>query len=137
MLPSNRQTKIAKNMVKTFIGLYGLQLILASVLHATSYRHDEVDGISITLQMETPWYVSIIPGIGFVLDAGDFLLGRDTRITFQYGDWTYTAFSDDAESIDWENGLRTRKNGDWIILHAKGRDMPIISMPIQGALIDP
>ena len=137
MLPANRQTKTAKNLVKAAIVLYGLQLVLSLILHVQSYRRYEVDGISITLQMETPWYGSMIPGIGLVLDAGDFMLGHDTAVTFQYGDWTYTQFSDDVDSVDWKDGLQTRKNGDWISLYAKDRDMPIISMPIQGAWIDP
>ncbi len=78
MLPASRQMKTAKNMGKAAIILYGLQLVLSLILHVQSYRRYEVDGISITLQMETRWYESMIPGIGLALDAGDFMLGRDT-----------------------------------------------------------
>lgn len=137
MSPTLRQTKIVKNMVKAAIALYGLQLVLSLILHVQAYRRYEADGISITLQMATPWYASIIPGIGLVMDAGGDLLGSNTTVTFQYGDWTYTQFSDDADSVDWKDGLQTRKNGDGISLYAKGRDMPIISMPLHGAWIDP
>ena len=136
MPAADRSTRIAVNMVKTVLVLYGLQLVLALVLHVKSYRHVEVDGISITLQMETPWYESIIPGIGVVLDVGDFLLDRDTGIIFRYGDWTYTAFSNDAGSIDWKEGLHTRRTDDRIILYAEGRDRPLISIPREGACID-
>ena len=136
-LPGKKSRKTA-NAAKAIIFVYALQLLLSFVFYYRSIERYEIDGIKITIERETPWYLSMIPGVGFFLDMGDIFLDGHVNIRFQYEGWTYTTCSDSYEYIDWENGLEVKTTDDFVFLYEKGNyGAPVIGMPRQGMRILP
>ena len=52
------------NITKIIIFVYILQLLLSLILYYRSIEKYEIDEIKISIEKETPWYLSIIPGLG-------------------------------------------------------------------------
>ena len=126
------------NITKIIIFVYILQLLLSLILYYRSIEKYEIDEIKISIEKETPWYLSIIPGLGIFLDIGDIFLDNHVNIRFYYQGWTYVAYSDSQEYINWKNGLEVKTTNDFIFLYEKGEcDQPIIGMPRRGMRILP
>ena len=51
-----------------------------------SIERYEIDGIKITVERETSWYLSMIPGVGFFLDMGDICLDGHVDYGFNIRD---------------------------------------------------
>ena len=135
---SGKKSRKIINVAKAIIFVYTLQLVLSCVLYYRSIEKYEIDEIKITIEKETPWCLSIIPGAGFFLDMGDIFLDGHVNIRFQYHGWTYVTYSDSYEYIDWGNGLEVKTTDDFVFLYEKGKcEPPIIGMPRKGMRILP
>ena len=110
------------NITKIIIFVYILQLLLSLILYYRSIEKYEIDEIKISI----------------FLDIGDIFLDNHVNIRFYYQGWTYVAYSDSQEYINWKNGLEVKTTNDFIFLYEKGEcDQPIIGMPRRGMRILP